>query len=129
MGKRCCNMTLAFLLEGIFLFVLQCCVSCMYAYIPSILTCLPPPPSHPSSSSQRSKQSSLGHTRVSHYCMHGSTHMSVLLSQTIPSFPRCVHKPIPYVCIPIPVLEISSAFKTMPSTFVCTIFLDSIYMC
>ena len=118
-----------FLIGRYFFFVLQCCVSSMYAYIPSILTCLPPPPSHPSRSSQRSKQSSLGHTRVSHYCMHGSTHMSVLLSQTIPSFPRCVHKPIPYVCISIPVLEISSAFKTMPSTFVCTIFLDSIYMC
>ena len=54
---------------------LQCCVSfcctvkwisCIYTYIPSILSLPPNPPSHPCRSSQSTELSSLCHTAASH---------------------------------------------------------------
>ena len=103
---------------------LQCCVgfcyttmqiSHNYTYISSFLSLPPLNPSHPSRSSQSTRLDSLCDIATSHQLsiLHDSVYMPLATSSIPPtlSFPRCVCRSVPYICVSIPCLQIGSSVQ------------------
>ena len=93
-----------------------CCtttqISYNYTYIPSLLSLLTLPASHPSRSSQSARLGSFFYIATSHQL--SILHMVVLccfLHWSHPLFPHCVHKSILSICVSMPSLKINTIFQ------------------
>ena len=111
---------------------LQCCIgfccttmwiSCKYTYIPSLLSLSLIWPSHPSWYSQGTELSTQCYAAASHlgHFTHVRVYMPMmrLFSSSHPLLLSHVHKYMLYICVSMPVLQISSSVA---------FFLDSTYM-
>ena len=90
-------------------------ISHRYTYVPRPLKPSSHLPSHPTTlcCHRAPDLSSLRPTANSHWLaiLHRVVYVSMLLSvHPTLSFPRCVHKSVPYVCISIAVLQIDSVY-------------------
>ena len=97
--------------------------TCMSIFPPSWTSHQPPHQSHPLSHRKApswalcaTQQLLTRNLHYTWYCIYINATLS--LPPTL-LFPRCVHKPVFYICISIPALQ---------NRFICTLFLDSIYM-